>query len=192
MEIELSNKGVLCYNIGIVSGGENGGKTMIVKPCNGTYPVIDENAHVAENAAVIGNVTLAAGVSVWYGAVLRGDACSIRVGENSNVQDCCCIHGETDTVIGRNVTIGHGAIVHGCTVDDNCLIGMGAVILDSAVIGEGSIIGAGALVSEGKVVPPHSLVLGVPGKVVRSVTQEQYESILQNAASYVTEGQQTL
>lgn len=161
---------------------------MIIKPCNNNTPEIHKEARIAENAAIIGDVTLGAGVSVWYGAVIRGDACAIRVGENSNVQDCCCLHGAKDTTVGKNVTIGHGAIVHGCTVEDNCLIGMGATILDGAVIGEGSIIGAGALVSEGKVIPPRSLVVGVPGKVLREVTDEQFEGILKNAALYVEEG----
>lgn len=161
---------------------------MICKPCNGKEPQIHENAKIAENAAIIGDVVLSEGVSVWYGAVIRADACTIRVGENSNVQDCCCLHGAQDTTVGKNVTIGHGAIVHGCTVEDNCLIGMGATILDGAVIGEGSIIGAGALVGEGKVIPPRSLVVGVPGKVIREVTDEQFEGILKNAALYVEEG----
>lgn len=161
---------------------------MILKPCNGKTPEIHKNARIAENAAIIGDVTLGAGVSVWYGAVIRADACAIRVGESSNVQDCCCLHGAKDTTVGKNVTIGHGAIVHGCTVEDNCLIGMGATILDGAVIGEGSIIGAGALVGEGKVIPPRSLVVGVPGKVIREVSDEQFEGILKNAALYVEEG----
>ena len=161
---------------------------MICKPCNGKEPQIHENAKIAENAAIIGEVILEAGVSVWYGAVIRGDMGAIRVGENSNVQDCCCLHGSKGTTVGKNVTIGHGAIVHGCTVEDNCLIGMGATILDNAVIGEGSIIGAGALVGENKVIPPRSLVVGVPGKVIREVTDEQYEGILKNAKMYVEEG----
>ena len=161
---------------------------MILKPCNGKTPEIHQDARIAENAAIIGDVSLGAGVSVWYGAVIRADACAIRVGENSNVQDCCCLHGAKDTTVGKNVTIGHGAIVHGCTVEDNCLIGMGATILDGAVIGEGSIIGAGALVGENKVIPPRSLVVGVPGKIVREVTDEQFEGILKNAALYVEEG----
>jgi len=161
---------------------------MIVKSCNGKTPQIHEEAYLAENAAVIGDVVLEKGVNVWYGAVIRGDANFIRVGENSNVQDCCCLHGAKGTTIGRGVTIGHGAIVHGCTVEDNCLIGMGAAILDGAVIGEGSIIGAGALVSEGKVIPPRSLVVGVPGKVIREVSDEQFEGILKNAETYVEEG----
>ena len=161
---------------------------MICKPCNGKTPEIHPEARIAENAAIIGEVTLGAGASVWYGAVLRGDAGFIRIGENSNVQDCCCLHGAKNTAVGKNVTIGHGAIVHGCTVEDNCLIGMGATILDGAVIGEGSIIGAGALVGEGKVIPPRSLVVGVPGKVIREVSDEQFEGILKNAALYVEEG----
>jgi len=161
---------------------------MIIRSCNNKTPEIHSDARLAENAAVIGEVVLEAGVSVWYGAVIRGDAGAIRVGENSNVQDCCCLHGSKGTTVGRGVTIGHGAIVHGCTVEDNCLIGMGATILDGAVIGEGSIIGAGALVGEGKVIPPRSLVVGVPGKVLREVSDEQFEGILKNAALYVEEG----
>lgn len=161
---------------------------MIIKPCNGKSPEIHSEARVAENAAIIGDVEIGAGASVWYGAVIRADACTIRVGENSNVQDCCCLHGARDTTVGKNVTIGHGAIVHGCTVEDNCLIGMGATLLDGAVIGEGSIIGAGALVGENKIIPPRSLVVGVPGKVIREVTDEQFEGILKNAETYVEEG----
>lgn len=94
---------------------------MIIKPCNGNAPQIHPEARLAENVTVIGNVTVGAGASIWYGAVVRGDACAIRIGENSNVQDCCCVHGAKDTTIGKNVTIGHGAIVHGCTIEDNCL-----------------------------------------------------------------------
>ena len=165
---------------------------MIIRPCNGKEPRIHAEAKLAENVAIIGDVEIGAGASVWYGAVLRGDACAIRVGENSNVQDCCCVHGAKDTTIGKNVTVGHGAIVHGCTVEDNCLIGMGATILDGAVIGEGSIIGAGALVGENKIIPPRSLVVGVPGKVVREVSDEQFEGILKNAELYVHEGKMYL
>lgn len=161
---------------------------MIIKSCNGKKPQIHENAYLAENVSIIGDVVLEKGVNVWYGAVIRGDANFIRVGENSNVQDCCCLHGAKGTTVGKGVTIGHGAIVHGCTIEDNCLIGMGATILDGAVIGEGSIVGAGALVGEGKVIPPRSLVVGVPGKVIREVSDEQYQGILQNAATYVEEG----
>ena len=161
---------------------------MIIKSCNGKTPEIHSDTRLAENVAIIGDVVIGAGASVWYGAVIRADACAIRVGENSNVQDCCCLHGAKDTTVGKNVTIGHGAIVHGCTIEDNCLIGMGATILDGAVVGEGSIIGAGALVGENKVIPPRSLVVGVPGKVIREVTDEQFEGILENARNYVEEG----
>lgn len=165
---------------------------MMIKPCNGHAPQIHSEARLAENVTVIGNVTVEAGASIWYGAVVRGDACKIHIGENSNVQDCCCVHGAKDTTIGKNVTIGHGAIVHGCTIEDNCLIGMGATILDGTVVGEGSIIGAGALLGENKVIPPRSLVVGVPGKVVREVSDTDVEGILKNAQHYVEEGRMYL
>ncbi|MBR2132107.1 MAG: gamma carbonic anhydrase family protein [Oscillospiraceae bacterium] len=165
---------------------------MIIKPCNGNAPQIHPEARLAENVTVIGNVTVGAGASIWYGAVVRGDACAIRIGENSNVQDCCCVHGAKDTTIGKNVTIGHGAIVHGCTIENNCLVGMGATILDGTVVGEGSIIGAGALLGENKVIPPRSLVVGVPGKVVREVSDADVEGILKNAQLYVEEGKMYL
>ena len=165
---------------------------MIIKPCNGNAPQIHPEARLAENVTVIGNVTVGVGASIWYGAVVRGDACAIRIGENSNVQDCCCVHGAKDTTIGKNVTIGHGAIVHGCTIENNCLVGMGATILDGTVVGEGSIIGAGALLGENKVIPPRSLVVGVPGKVVREVTDADVEGILKNAQLYVEEGKMYL
>ena len=165
---------------------------MIIKPCNGNAPQIHPEARLAENVTVIGNVTVGAGASIWYGAVVRGDACAIRIGENSNVQDCCCVHGAKDTTIGKNVTIGHGAIVHGCTIENNCLVGMGVTILDGTVVGEGSIIGAGALLGENKVIPPRSLVVGVPGKVVREVSDADVEGILKNAQLYVEEGKMYL
>ena len=134
-------------------------------------PSVGEGVYIAKGAVVIGDVTLGAFSSVWYNAVLRGDINRIVVGEYSNIQDNAVIHLADDypCLIGRFVTIGHSAIVHACTVEDECLIGMGATILDGAVIGAQSIVGANALVTQGTVVPPGSMVLGSPAKVVRSL-----------------------
>ena len=142
---------------------------------------------IAPNATVIGSISLEEGVSIWFGAVLRADKDVISIGSQSNIQDNCVIHTSSGhpTTVGSGVSVGHGAILHGCRVADNVLVGMGAIVLNGAYIGEGSIIGAGAVVTEGKVVPPRSLVLGVPGKVVGEVSDEQYQSILQNAQAYV-------
>ena len=145
-----------------------------------------KSVYLAPNATVVGDVQMGENVNVWYGAVIRGDHGTITIGDGTNIQDNAVLHD--GLTLGKNCTVGHGAIVHGCTVEDNCLIGMGATILDGAVIGEGSIIGAGALVGEGKVIPPRSLVVGVPGKVIREVSNEQFEGILKNAALYVEEG----
>jgi len=167
---------------------------MLIKAVGGAAPRIDASARLAENAAVTGEVELGAGVSVWYGAVLRGDSGAIRVGAGSNIQDNVTVHCASgmSTVIGEKVVVGHGAILHGCRVEDGSLIGMGAILLDGCVIGAGSVIGAGALIPPGKVIPPRSLVMGVPGKVVREVTGEEVRSTEENAAQYVKEGQENL
>lgn len=136
-------------------------------------PVLGERCFVADNAAVIGRVTLGDDCSVWFGASVRGDAAAITVGDGSNIQDNATVHcssGEP-TVIGKRVSVGHNAVVHSAAVEDDCLIGMGAVVLNGAVIGRGSIVAAGAVVTKGAVVPPRSLVMGIPGKVVRSVPE---------------------
>lgn len=142
---------------------------------------------IAENATVIGDVTLADDVSIWFGAVVRADRDTITVKAGSNIQDNAVVHTTPGfpVTIGAEVSVGHGAILHGCTIRDRVLVGMGAVVLNGAVVGEGSIIGAGAVVTEGKEIPPNSLVLGVPGKVVRETTAGQQESILHNAREYV-------
>ena len=162
---------------------------MILKEANGA-PVIDPTARLAENAAVIGDVTLCGNVTVWYGAVLRGDAGPIRVEAGSNIQDNCVLHCGTGlpTTVGRDVVVGHGAILHSCTIGDGCTIGMGAVLLDGCTIGAGSVIGAGALVPPGKEIPPRSLVMGVPGKVVRQVEESEVEATVRNAEHYVELG----
>lgn len=167
---------------------------MILRTVKGQTPAIHPSARLAENAAVIGDVTLGAGVTVWYGAVLRGDVGPIRVGDGSNIQDNCVLHCGygTATVLGDHVVVGHGAILHSCVVEDGCLIGMGATVLDGARIGAGSIVGAGALVPPGKVIPPRSLVMGVPGRVVRAVTDGEAAATLDNARRYAEEGAEQL
>jgi len=167
---------------------------MLIKEFAGKRPVMNSTARLAENCTLIGDVTLLAGSNIWYGAVLRGDVGSIVIGENSNVQDNSVLHCTEGMplVLGRGVTVGHGAILHSCTVEDDCLIGMGATVLDGAVIGAGSIVGAGALVSPGKVIPPRSLVVGVPGKVVREVSDENLAESVENANHYVVLGQEQL
>lgn len=148
---------------------------------------IHPSAWIAPGAFIRGDVTLGEKVSIWYNAVLRADQESISIGRESNVQDNCVIHGDAgnNVVVGEQVTVGHGAILHGCTVEDRCLIGMNAVVLDHAVIGEGSIVGAGAVVAAGTVVPPRSLVVGTPAKVKRTLTDEDVASNLENIEEYL-------
>jgi len=145
------------------------------------------SAWVAPSATVVGNVHLAEQSSVWFGAVLRGDCAPISIGPRSNVQDLACLHVDVGRPcsIGADVTIGHAAIVHGATVEDECLIGIRATILNGAHIGKGSLIGAAALVTEGTVIPPGSLVMGVPGKVVRPVTEKDRERMQRGCRNYV-------
>lgn len=150
-------------------------------------PQIDPSAFVAPTATVIGDVALAEESSVWFGAVLRGDNDAIRVGPRTNIQDQAIIHVDPDVpvTIGADVTVGHRAIIHGATVEDGCLIGMGAIVLNGAVVGTGSIVGAGAVVREREIIPPRSLVVGIPAKVVRQLTDAQVEENLASAARYV-------
>lgn len=158
----------------------------MIRDLDDKRPKIHNSAFVAETATVIGDVNIGEGTSIWYGTVLRGDIENIRVGKFSNIQDNSVVHTETNipTIIGDYTVIGHNAIIHGCAVGDNCLIGMGAIVLNNAVIGDNSIIGAGSIVTEGKIIPPNSLVIGIPGKIVRQVTQEEIESIRNNALRY--------
>jgi carbonic anhydrase/acetyltransferase-like protein (isoleucine patch superfamily) len=157
-------------------------------PFLGRAPRLAPDVFVAPTAAVVGDVTLGQGASVWYGASMRGDVHWISVGAHSNVQDCATVHvsrGTHPCRIGAGVTVGHNAVVHGCTVEDDVLVGMGAVVLDGTVIGAGSIVGAGALVTRDTVVPPRSLVLGSPARVVRALTDAEVASNRANAAHYV-------
>ncbi|PKL59724.1 MAG: gamma carbonic anhydrase family protein [Methanomicrobiales archaeon HGW-Methanomicrobiales-4] len=148
---------------------------------------VPQAAFVAPNSTVIGGVTAGTDTGIWYGAVIRADKDRISIGDRSNIQDNCVVHTSSGhpVTIGSDVSVGHGAILHGCTIQDCVLVGMGAIVLNGAVIGAESIIGAGALVSEGKEIPPRSLVLGVPGKIIRQVSEEEVTGILQNASSYV-------
>ena len=142
---------------------------------------------ICPGAQVIGKVELGEDVSIWHGAVLRGDTDSITIGNRSNVQDNCVVHCTKgySVEIGENVSVGHGAVVHGCRLEDNVLIGMNATVLNGAHIGKNSIVGAGAVVSEGKEFPEKSLILGVPAKAVRQLTSEQIKMIQDNADNYV-------
>ena len=160
----------------------------MIRSYQGNKPVIAEDAFVAENAAIIGKVTLEKGANIWYGAVLRGDENTIVIGENSNVQDNATVHvaKSNPVVLGKNVTVGHNAIIHGCTVGDGTMIGMGAGVLNGAVIGKGWLIGAGALSKEGMKIPDGSLCVGVPAKIIRQMDDAGKEKILANAALYVS------
>jgi len=153
-------------------------------------PKLGKNVFIAKAATVIGDVTLGAHSSVWYGAVLRGDINRIVVGHHSNVQDNAVLHlaDHFPCILGNWVTVGHSAIVHACKVGDECLVGMGAVILDGAVIGKQSIIGAKALVTQGTKIPPGSLVLGAPAKIVRKLTKEERAGLKWWAQKYVDNG----
>ena len=147
-------------------------------------------AYIAPGAVVTGDVVLEEDVSIWYNAVLRGDSGTIRVGRGTNIQDNCVVHEET--TIGQYCTVGHGAIVHGCTIGSNTMVGMGAIVLTGAVIGENCLIGAGALVTGKTNAPDGSLILGNPAKVVKPVSEEQKDEIRKDALHYIRLAQETL
>jgi carbonic anhydrase/acetyltransferase-like protein (isoleucine patch superfamily) len=153
----------------------------------GRAPVVDATAFVASNATVIGAVTLAPQASVFYGSVLRADRDSITLGERSNLQDNVTVHCDpgSPVVIGAGVSVGHAAVIHGCTIEDDCLIGMSATVLNRAVIGRESLVAAGSVVLEGTIIPPRSLVAGVPAKVRRQLTDDEVEGLRRNASTYV-------
>ena len=156
-------------------------------PHGDTFPEVAESAWVAPGAYVIGDVHLSAESSVWYGAVLRGDTEPISIGVRTNVQDGCVLHADPGypAVVGEGCVVGHKAVVHGCEIGDNSLVGMGATILNGAKIGEGSIVAAGAVVPEGREFPPRSLIVGIPAKSVGDVSEEQTEDIARGATEYV-------
>lgn len=159
---------------------------MPLFPFASHHPVVADDAFIAPNATLVGEVSVEAGAAVMFGAVLRADRAAIALGAGSNVQDNAVIHGDPGfpAVVGRDVSIGHGAIVHGATVGDQCLIGMNATLLNGSVVGEGSLIAAGTVILEGTVIPPHSLVAGVPGKIRRATTPDEREHIAANARTY--------
>jgi len=151
-------------------------------------PTLAEGAWAAPSADLIGDVRLGRDASVWFGAVIRADGAPIEVGEGSNVQDGCVLHSDPSypVIVGAQVSIGHRAVVHGCTVEDDVLVGIGAILLNGAVVGRGSLVAAGSVVLEGIVIPPDSLVAGVPGKVKREVAEAERERMRSGAESYVT------
>ena len=160
----------------------------MIRPYQGVLPTIPSSCYVDLSAQVIGDVVLGEHASIWMNAVVRGDVNAIRIGANSNVQDCAVLHGMRyvyPVIVGDWVTIGHNATVHGCTVEDACLIGMGCTILNDCRIGEGSIVAAGAVLPEHTVIPPNSLVAGVPGKVRRTLGDEDRKLILKYASNYL-------
>ncbi len=159
------------------------------------FPKIKKSAWIAPSADVIGNVKIGKNSSVWFGVVIRGDVHKIRIGERTSIQDLSMIHvthyknedmsDGHPTIIGDDVTVGHKVMLHGCTIENGCLIGMNATILDGAVIGEGSIVGAHSLVTSNKVFPPHSLIMGSPAKVIKTLTQDEVDSLIEHALRYV-------
>ena len=161
----------------------------MLRPYRNIVPTIDPSAYVDESAQIVGDVTIGPESSVWLNAVVRGDVNYIRLGRQSNLQDGVIVHVNHEpsypTVVGDQVTVGHGAILHGCTIEDRCLIGMGAILLNGSRVGSDSIVAAGTLVPERTVIPPRSLVMGTPGRVRRSVTDDELALILDGAANYV-------
>lgn len=160
---------------------------MIIKKYGDHAPQLHPSVRVAENAAIIGNVTMEEDVNVWYGAVVRGDLDSITVGAGTNIQDNVVVHCDAGAPvkIGKNVIIGHNAIVHSCTVGDNCMIGMGAILLSGCKIGDGAIIGGGAVVSGNLEVPPNTLAVGLPAKVVKPVSPAQQDYMAYDVEEYI-------
>ena len=159
----------------------------MIKEYKGIEPKIDETAFIAESADIIGKVTIEKNANIWYGTVLRGDDNHITVGENSNIQDGSVVHisEKFPTIIGKNVTVGHKSIIHGCEIGDNTLIGMGSIVLDGAKVGAFTLLGAGSLVPPGKEIPSGVLAMGSPAKVIRELSEEEKENLTKSAIKYV-------
>ena len=167
----------------------------MIRSFQGITPTIPQSCFIEETAVVIGAVVMGEDCSAWFHAVIRGDVNYIRIGPRTNVQDLCMLHVTRDThplIIGEDVTIGHNVVLHGCTIENRVLIGMGAIIMDGAVIGEDSVVGAGALITEDTIVPPKSLILGSPAKVKRPVNEHELAWILESAQNYIRYSRQYL
>jgi carbonic anhydrase/acetyltransferase-like protein (isoleucine patch superfamily) len=161
---------------------------MMILSFDNVFPQIDERSFVAASADIIGDVTISEDASIWFGSVLRGDGNRIFIGKGTNIQDNCIVHinpGEFPTIIGENVTVGHGVIVHGAKIGNKSLIGMGSIILDGAEIGENTIIGAGSLVPQGKKIPSGVLCMGSPAKVIRELSSEETGKLMISAEHYI-------
>lgn len=166
---------------------------MIILLYKGILPTIAEDAYIAPNATIIGDVSIGAESSIWFNAVIRGDVEAIRIGQRTNIQDGCIIHTSTNrcpTIVGNDVTVGHRAMLHGCTIEDEVLIGMGAIVLDEVVVPRHTLVAAGALVPERKVLESGWLYAGVPAKKIKPLTAAQVEGILRGAESYVDKGRE--
>jgi len=160
----------------------------MIKKFRNKTPIIPNSCYISESVDIIGEVELGEEVNIWFGTVIRGDMNYIKIGSRTNIQDNSTVHvttGIAPTIIGNGVTIGHNAIIHGCTIEDNCLIGMGSIIMDNALIGENSLIGAGAVVPPNMKIPPNSLVVGLPAKVVRQINKTEKSEIFERAQHYI-------
>lgn len=167
----------------------------MIRTFQGVSPTIPKSCFIEDTAMVIGDVVMGEDCSAWFHAVIRGDVNYIRIGNRTNVQDLCMLHVTHDThplIIGNEVTIGHNVVLHGCTIQDRVLVGMGAIVMDGAVIGEDSVVGAGALVVEGTVVPPKSVILGSPARIRRPATDKELAWIKESAGNYVKYSRQYL
>ena len=161
---------------------------MLIKPYKGIHPKLHPTVFVVETAVIIGDVEIGEYSSIWFNAVVRGDVHYIRIGDRTNIQDLCMLHVTKDThplILGNDITVGHSVTLHGCTIKDRCMIGMGTTILDGAMVGEDCIIGAGALVTEGAVIPPGTLAIGMPAKPKRDLTEKEIARIRQSAQNYI-------
>jgi carbonic anhydrase/acetyltransferase-like protein (isoleucine patch superfamily) len=163
---------------------------MIIKSFNGKLPKIHESVYISENVSIIGDVEIGENSSVWFGAVIRGDVCNVKIGNNSNIQDNAVIHVNYNmpSIIGDFVTVGHDAIIHGATIGDFVIVGMGAIVLDGVKVGKNVIIAAGSLVPPRMEIPDGVMVMGVPAKIVRTLRDEEIEHIKKNALDYVELG----
>jgi len=160
----------------------------MIHPYKGIYPVIHPTVFVVDSAIIIGDVVIGEYSSVWFNAVIRGDVNYIRIGKRTNIQDLCMLHVTKDThplILGDDITVGHSVTLHGCTIKNRCLIGMGATILDGAIIEEDCIIGAGAVVTEGSIIKSGTLAVGVPARPKRPLTEEEKARIVQSAKNYI-------